>query len=72
MKQNIWDLKSEAKNPSAPVKLDMATVKKYYKKVNDVLSRRTPGLPDDLLATGGKYAAQNECLSSKFGREDHR
>lgn len=60
VKQNIWDLKSEAKNPSAPEKLDMATVKKYYKKVNDVLSRRTPGLPEDLLTTGGKYAAQND------------
>ena len=35
VKQEIWNLKNEAKDPNAVEKLDVKTVNKYYKKVND-------------------------------------
>lgn len=60
VKQEIWNLKDDAKNPNAVEKLDANIVKNYYKKVNDVLSRRAPGLPDDLLPFGSKYAVAND------------
>lgn len=60
VKQEIWNLKSEAKDPNAVEKLDVKTVNKYYKKVNDVLSGKSPGLPSDLQKTAQEYRLANE------------
>lgn len=66
VKQEIYNLKNEAKDPTAVEKLDSKTVNKYYKKVNDVLSGKSPGLPKDLQPTAQKYRAANETFSKNL------
>lgn len=66
VKQEIYNLGSEARDPSAVEKLDSKTVSKYYKKVNDVLAGKTPGLPQDLQDTAKAYRSANETFSKNL------
>lgn len=69
VKQNIANLHKEAANPTTAGKINMATVDKYYKKVNDVLSGRSPGLPESLRKTAGRYAYANETYAQNRAGE---
>lgn len=60
VKQEIYNLKAEANNPTAVERLDANTVNAYYKKVNNILRGTEPGLPVGLQKTGEKYAAAND------------
>lgn len=60
VKQEIYNLKAEANNPTAVERLDANTVNAYYKKVNNILRGTEPGLPVGLHKTGEKYAAAND------------
>lgn len=66
VKQEIWNMKAEAKEPSAIEKLDEKTVNSYYKKINEVLGGKTPGLPEELRATGAKYSAANNAFKQNL------
>lgn len=66
VKQEIYNLKNEAKDPNAVEKLDSKTVNKYYKKVNDILSGKSPGLPKDLQNTAQEYRMANEAFSKNL------
>ena len=59
VKQEIYAIGKEASDPNAINKLDQKTVSQYYKKVNDVLTGKSPGLPKDLAETSSKYANAN-------------
>lgn len=66
VKQEISNLKNEAKDPTSVEKLDSKTVNKYYKKVNDVLGGKTAGLPKELQETARNYKAANEKFSKNL------
>lgn len=66
VKQEIWNLKNEAKDANSIEKLDARTANDYYKKVNDVLSGKSPGLPADLSEIGSKYNLANKAFSQNL------
>lgn len=66
VKQEIWNLKNEAKDPNAVEKLDSKTVTKYYKKINDILSGKSSGLPSDLQKISQEYRAANDAFGKNL------
>lgn len=66
VKQEIWNLKNEAKDANAVEKLDAKTANDYYKKINEVLGGKSPGLPQDLAQTGSKYGAANKVFGQNL------
>jgi hypothetical protein len=63
VKQHLWDLKQEARDPTAVEKLDEKLINKYYKTINDTLSGKAGNLPKDLTKTAQDYATQNKLFS---------